>query len=61
MNNVSYDVESLFTDVPVQETIEYIINEIYAENKLPKLCSNLIFKQLLLKLTTLLSVIFSDI
>ena len=34
---VSYDVESLFTNVPVQETTEYIINEIYKENKLPKL------------------------
>ena len=49
---VSYDVESLFTNVPVHETIEYIINEIYVENKLPKLCSKLIFKRLLLKLTT---------
>ena len=49
---VSYDVESLFTNVPVHETIETIINEIYVENKLPKLCSKLIFKRLLLKLTT---------
>ena len=48
---VSYDVESLFTNVSVHETIEYIINEIYVENKLPKLCSKLIFKRLLLKLT----------
>ena len=31
--------------------IEYIINGIYVENKLPKLCSQLIFKRLLLKLT----------
>ena len=45
-------MESLFTNVPVHETIEYIINEIYVENKLPKLCSKLIFKRLLLKLTT---------
>ena len=49
---VSYDVESLFTNIPVHETIEYIINETYVENKLPKLCSKLIFKRLLLKLTT---------
>ena len=47
----SYDVESLFTNVPVNETIEYIIKEIYVENKLPKLCSKLIFKRLLLKFT----------
>ena len=49
---ISYDVvESLFTNVPVHETIEYI-NDIYVENKLPKLCSKLIFKRLLLKITT---------
>ena len=48
---VSYNVESLFTNVPVHETIEYVINEIYVENKLPKLCSKMIFKRLLLKLT----------
>ena len=41
---VSYDVESLFINVPVHQTIEYIINEIYVENKLPKLCSKLIIK-----------------
>ena len=45
-------MESLFTHVPVHETIEYIINEIYEENKLPKLYSKLIFKRLLVKLTT---------
>ena len=45
-------MESLFTNVSVHETIEYIINEIYVENKLPKLCSKLIFKRLFLKLTT---------
>ena len=35
---VSYDVESLFTNVPVHETIDYILQEI--------------MKRLLLKLTT---------
>ena len=49
---VSYDLESLFTNIPVHETIEYIINEIYQKNKLPKLCSKLILKHLLLDLTT---------
>ena len=44
---VSYDVESLLTNVPVQETTEYIINEIYKEKKLPKLYSKLMFKRLL--------------
>ena len=49
---VSYDVESLFTNVPVHETIDYILQEIYVKEKLPKICSKLIMKQLSLKLTT---------
>ena len=34
------------------KSAEHIVNEIYVENKLRKLCSKLIFKRLLLKLTT---------
>ena len=49
---VSYDVESLFTNVPVKETIEYILDEIYKHDRLPKICTRLIMKRLLLKLTT---------
>ena len=49
---MSCDIESLFANVPITETIEYILDEIYVHNKLPKLCSRLIFKRLLLKLTT---------
>ena len=49
---VSYDVKSLFISVPIQETIDYILDEIYVKNKLPKICSKLIFKRLLSKLTT---------
>ena len=30
---VSYDIESLFTNVPLQETIDYIIDEIYVNKK----------------------------
>ena len=48
---VSYDVESLFTNVPVLETIEYILDEIYKRDKLPYLCKRSLFKKLLLKLT----------
>ena len=48
---VSYDVESLFTNIPVDETISYIINEIY-QKKLPQICSKTILKRLLYKLTT---------
>ena len=45
-------MESLFTNIPVPETIEYIIKETYQNNKLPKICNKLIFKRLLLKLTS---------
>ena len=48
---VSYDVESLFTNVPVMETIDYILDEIYVKKKLPHLCKRSLFKKLLLKLT----------
>ena len=40
------------TNVLITETIEYILDEIYVHNKLPKLCSRLIFKRPLLKLIT---------
>ena len=39
-------------NVPVHETIDYILQEIYVKEKLPKICSKLIMKRLLLKLTT---------
>ena len=48
---VSYDVSSLFTQVPLEETIDYNIHKIYNENKLPKLASEMLFKRLLLKVT----------
>ena len=48
---VSYDLESLFMNVPVHETSDYILQEIYVEEKLLKICSKLIMKFLLLKLT----------
>ena len=46
--DVSYDVESLFTSIPVDETIEYILDEIYDKKKLKPFCKKrLIFKRLL--------------
>ena len=48
----SYDVKTLFTDVPVHETIDYILQEIYVKEKLPKIYSKLIMKRLLLKSAT---------
>ena len=55
---VSYDVESLFTNIPVIETIDYIINEICVNHKIKPMCKKLIFKRLLLKLTTESTFIF---
>ena len=43
---VSYDVVSLFTKIPVEETIEYIIYQIYNEKKVPQICSKTIFRRL---------------
>ena len=56
---VSYDVDSLFTNIPVDETINYIINEIYQKKKLPQIGSKTIFKKLLYKLTTEVSFQFN--
>ena len=49
---ISYDVESLFTNVPIKDTIDFIINEIYTEMKLKPICTKLIMKRLLLKLSS---------
>lgn len=48
---VSYDVESLFTNVPVNDTITYIMDKIYKNEKWPKICIRLIMKRFLEKLT----------
>ena len=56
---VSYDVESLFTNILVRETTNYILAEIYDRKKLKPMCSELIFKHLLLKLTTKNTLIFN--
>ena len=49
---VSYDVEPLLSKVPIHNTINYILEEIYTHNELPHICSKLIFNKLLLKLAT---------
>ena len=36
--DVSYDVESLFTNIPIEETINYIIEQIYVHKKLMQIC-----------------------
>ena len=50
--DISYDVESSFTNIPINETIDYILDQIYNKKKLKPICSKLIFKRLLLKLAT---------
>ena len=54
-----YDAETLFTNILVDETVSYIINGIYQKNKLPQICSEIIFKRLLYKLTTEVSFEFN--
>ena len=48
---VSYDVTSLFTEIPLDETINYIIDQIYNQQKLPQITSKPIFKRLLERVT----------
>ena len=50
--DVTYDVESLFTNIPVKDTIDFICEEIYVHKKLEPICKQSIFKKLLYKLTT---------
>ncbi len=50
--DVSYDVESLFTSIPVKETIEFILDEIYVRKAIKPFCEKrLHFKRLLERLT----------
>ena len=50
--DVSYDVEALFTSVPIDYTIDYIINEIYEKELLKPLCKKLIFRRFLKRMTS---------
>ena len=45
-------MDYLFINIPVQESIDYIIHQIYTEKKLLQICSKAIFRRLLLKVTT---------
>ena len=57
---VSYDVASLFTNIPIHDTIDYIIKKIYVEKKLLNICTKLIFKRLLLTLVTKITFMFQN-
>ena len=48
---VSYDVTSLFTEIPLDETINHIIDQIYNQQKLPQIAPRPIFKRLLERVT----------
>ena len=50
--DVSYDVESLFTNILIKERINCITEQIYAHKMLTPICSKLIFTRLLIKLAT---------
>ena len=49
--DVLYDVESLFTSIPVQETIDYILYKIYGKKELKPFWKMSILIKLLNKLT----------
>ena len=48
---VSYDVTSLFTEIPLDETVNHILDQIYKQHKLPRITSRAIFKRLLERVT----------
>ena len=52
---VFYDVESLFTNVPLKETIDYMLEQIYLHNQLPIICGKLFFPKLFEKINTKIS------
>ena len=42
--DVSYYMESISTNIPINETIDYVLDQIYNKKKLKPICSKLIFK-----------------
>ena len=48
--DVSYDVKSLFTNMPVKETIEYILHKIYVDKSIKPFCKKSIFKKIIIKI-----------
>ena len=58
--DVSYDVDSLFTKLPLKETLNYILDQIYVHKIPPQICSSLFFKRLLMKLATEVTFTFNN-
>ena len=48
--DVSYDVESLFTSIPVKEAIDYIIQKMYVKKEIKPFCTKSSFINLIKKL-----------
>ena len=48
--DISYDIESLLTNILIEQTINYIIEQIYVHKRLTPICSKLILRRLLIKL-----------
>ena len=46
---VSYDVDLQFTSIPLGETINFILDEIYIQKKLEPLCKKSVVKKLLIE------------
>ena len=46
----SYDLDSLFAGIPLGETIDFILDEIYVRKKIEPFCKKSVFKKLLSKL-----------
>lgn len=51
-DDVSYDVKPLFLNIPVKETIDYIIDQINMQKKLTPICTKIVFERLLCKVAT---------
>ena len=51
VEDVSYDIEFLFTNIPTNDTNDYILDQTYPQHKLKPICSKLIFKPLLIRLS----------
>ena len=58
--DASFDIESLFTNISINDTIDYILEQIYVQHKLKPICSKLIFKRLLIKLSTEVTFTFNS-
>ena len=42
--DVGYDVETLFTNIPIKKSIDFICNEIYSHKKLKQSVNNLFLR-----------------